>query len=140
MQQDAKGQIPAVDLRMIGGRGFIRGLSGIDDRGKTFTAAAAHLKQLAESKGEFSWTIELDLRFGPTTTLLRFLDLLDVLDNIARRDDLRGTIKVIWKVPESDVALTSTAESTKKRFKERNEKAQKKGDRVGLNLEIEQKR
>jgi hypothetical protein len=140
MQQDAKGQIPAVDLRMIGGRGFIRGLSGIDDRGKTFKAAAAHLKQLAESKGEFSWAIELDLRFGPTTTLLRLLDLLDVLDEIARSHDLRGTIQVIWRVPISDVALTSTAKSTKKTIDERNQKAQENGERLGLDLRIEQNR
>jgi hypothetical protein len=140
MQQGAKGQIPAVDLRMIKGRGFIRGLSGIDDRGKTFTAAALHLKQLAESKGEFSWQIELDLRFGPTTTMLRLLELIDTLDEIARDDALRGTIKVTWKVPANDINLMSTAKSTKKEIDALNASAVRNGKRAGLDLRIEEKR
>src|SRR6516162_5878274 len=127
MQQDAKRQIPAADLRMIGGQGFIRGLSGIDDRGKTFKAAATHLKQLAESKGEFSWTIELDLRFGPTTTTLRLLELISVLDNIARDEQLRGQIRVIWKVPRADLSLMSMAKTAKKEIDDRNVKTLRRG-------------
>jgi len=139
MQQDAKAQIPAVDLRMIGGRGFIRGVSGIDDRGKTFMAAAKHLKQLAESKGEFAWSIDLDLRFGPTTTLRRLLDLIDQLDDIARDDDLRGEIEVVWKVPASDINLFSTAKSIEDRLQEQNAEARKAGKKTGLTLMVEKK-
>jgi hypothetical protein len=111
MQQSSKGQIPAVDLRMLGGRGFIRGISGIDDRGETFVAAGSHLSRLAESQGEFSWSIDLDIEFGPTTSLLRFLAMIDTLDTIARNRKLRGSIELKWTVPANDLSLMSTAKN-----------------------------
>jgi len=141
MEQDAKSQIPAVDLRMVGGRGYIRGISGIDDRGKTFDRAAKHLKQLAETKGEFSWIIELDLKFGPTTSVLRLLEFLDILNNISRDDALRGKIQIIWKVPASDTSLLSTAKVAKQEIEERNKKSSKgNSNKCGLDLKIVEKR
>jgi hypothetical protein len=122
MQQSGKGQIPAVDLRMFGGRGFIRGISGIDDRGETFAKAASHLSQLAESLGEFEWTIDLEIDFGPTTALSRFLAMIDTLDQIARDPALRGKIELKWKIPANDVNLMSTAKHTENEIKKRGDR------------------
>lgn len=111
MLQFAKGQKPAVDLRMIEGRGFIKGLSGVDDRGQTFVEAKTHLRRLAEIKGEFSWTIELEITLGPTTTLRRLLELIEALDDIACDTDLRADISLVWRVARSDTSLWSEAKS-----------------------------
>lgn len=128
MQQRGGGQKPAVDLRMVGGRGHIRGISGTDDRGETFANAGQHLLCLAHTQGEFEWVIDFDIEFGPTTSIHRLLELIDTLDEIARDSKLRGDITLNWNIPANDISFESTARNAKKEI-------EKKGE-GGLKLEI----
>ncbi len=63
MKQEAKGQIPGIDLTFADGKtGRIWGVSGVDDlRGASFEKATAYLEARAEQDHVFDRVIEIDL-------------------------------------------------------------------------------
>jgi hypothetical protein len=106
MEQRAKGQVPAVDMRMAGGRDSSAVFLASTTGGKPSQRRRPICGALRQ---EFEWTIELDVEFGPTTSLLRLLDLIDNLDKTVRDKTLRASIEAVWKVPAKDASLKSTA-------------------------------
>jgi TIR domain len=132
MHQMGGAHIPAVDLRMVGGIGFIKGISGIDDRsGATFSKARTHLKALAQQLGTFTWTITLDLDHVTSASFSSLFGMIEALDQIARDPRLRANIEIIWKIHQDD-SMSSLADDVEQTLSRR--------DPGGLKITVAAKR
>lgn len=128
------GQITC-DLAMTNGKGFIYGRCAAHEKAEILEEAAKQLQQLAASRGEFEWTINLHLEFLNTEPLTRVLWFIGILDNIARDEDLRADITLVWKISKDDVSIWNTATNTKDNIEKGREGNKKK--RKGLKLHLE---
>jgi hypothetical protein len=131
MKQQAKGQLPGIDLTFADGKnGRIWGVSGIDDyRGASFSKAADYLRDRAESDDVFDWTIDIDLELATSFAVRPLLNLIFTLDKLVKQDPDGGrSAKIVWHVRSGDQNMEGIANDVKKTI-------QKDGGR-GVQIEI----
>jgi hypothetical protein len=135
MKQEAKGQVPGIDLTFADGRtGRIWGVSGVDDsRGASFDKAAADLRDRAELDDVFNWTINIELEFVVSYAYPPLLNLISTLDKLVKEDlDGGRSAKVIWYVNPRNDSMRTIANSVKEHI----EKTSEKPSGLGLKIEI----
>jgi hypothetical protein len=133
MRQEAKAQLPGIDLTFDDGRnGRIWGISGIDDlRGSSFVKAEAYLKALAERQNDFNWVIAIQLDQMVSSSFRPLLDLLKALDDLVVARPSMRTATVHWYVNASRDNMRVIAEEMKDSIERR------PGKRRALGLTIE---
>lgn len=109
MKQDAKTQIPGIDLTFADGRnGRIWGTSGLYDlTGDSFRKAAAYLEQRARQDDAFEWTIIVELDQVITSAVTPLFGLMKRLSTIAAEKIDRRFIEIEWRVKSGDVSMRS---------------------------------
>jgi hypothetical protein len=131
MKQEAKGQLPGIDLTFADGRtGRIWGVSGVDDlRGASFEKAAAYLRDRAELDDVFDWTIDIDLELVASFAFLPLLNLISMLDKLVKEDlDGGRSATIIWHVRSGDDNMLTIAKDVKEYI----EKVNKRGLRIEI--------
>jgi hypothetical protein len=131
MKQEAKGQLPGIDLTFSNGKtGRIWGTSGVDDlRGASFEKAAAYLKSRAELDDVFSWIIEINLESVMSYAFTPLLGLISTINALVQEDlDGGRSAKIIWYVRPDDDSMRTIVNDVKEHLE--------KGNMRGLKIEI----
>jgi hypothetical protein len=131
MRQEAKGQLPGIDLTFADGKtGRIWGISGVDDlRGASFEKAAVYLKSRAELDDVFNWTIEINLESVMSYAFTPLLSLISTINALVEEDPDGGrSAKIVWYVRPDDDSMRTIANDVKEHIE--------KGNMRGLTIEI----
>lgn len=131
MKQDAKGQVPGVDLTFADNRtGRIWGTAGVDDlRAGTFVKALASVRKRADQEQAFEWDIRIELEQVVTTAQLPLVAFLRGLNLIVREGKPgQRVITINWRVRAQNLSLLSLARTLEEEF------AKQKEPKVTLNV------
>jgi hypothetical protein len=96
LHREAESGRPAVDLRMIGGKGFIRGSCGVEDRGYAFSEVSEYLIELAGLEGDFDWNLYVDIDRVMTSSVRSVLVFAERMSDLANEQGFSRKLTLHW--------------------------------------------